>query len=95
MKRWRLFAGRLSERLGIAPEMVSEIPKVTMLGTNELLIENHKGIIEYSENRIRISIASGVLHVEGTALFLDVMDHDKVLISGTIHNIMKTDGGVR
>lgn len=95
MKRWRFFAGKVSEKLGITPEIVSDIPKLTMLGNNELLIENHKGIIEYSQEKIRISIDTGILHIDGAALFIDVVDHDRVFISGRIHNIMKTDGGAR
>ena len=95
MKRLRFYAGKVSERLGIAPEIASDIPKVTMRGDNELLIENHKGLIEYSPNNIRIGIQSGVLCIEGADLFLNVMDHDMVVISGRIHHIMKLDGGKR
>ena len=95
MKKLRFYAGKVSEKLGIAPETVSGVHKITMLGNDGLLIENHKGIIEYSPNNIRISIESGILCIEGTDLFLDVMDHDMVSISGRIHNIMKLDGGSR
>ena len=95
MKRLRFYAGKVSEKLGIAPEIASGVPKVTMLGDNELLIENHKGIIEYSPNNIRIGTESGVLCVEGADLFLNVMDHDRVVISGRIHHIMRVDGGKR
>ena len=95
MKGLRIYAGKVSEKLGIAPEIASGIPKITMLGDNELLIENHKGIIEYSPNNIRIGIESGVLCVEGANLYLNVMDRDSVSISGRIFHIMKLDGGKR
>lgn len=93
MKRLRFYAGKVSEKLGILPEIASGVPKVTMLGANELLIENHKGIIEYSPNNIRISTELGVLCIEGLDLFLNIMNADMVSISGSrICHIMTLDG---
>ena len=45
MKKLRSLTGKFTEKLGVEPEVAENIPKVTMLGANELQIENHKGII--------------------------------------------------
>ena len=85
----------LVEKLELPKDVILDIPKIIVMGRNEITIENHKGIIEYSPNNIRIGIESGVLCIEGADLFLNVMDHDMVVISGRIHHIMKLDGGKR
>ena len=68
MKKLRSLTGKFTEKLGVEPEVAENIPKVTMLGANELQIENHKGIIEYSNENIRINTEYGVVHVEGIKL---------------------------
>ncbi len=95
MKKLRSLTGKFTEKLGVEPEVAQNIPKVTMLGANELQIENHKGIIEYSNENIRINTEYGVVHIEGIRLNLDVMDSDHVVISGIIHHIRTLDGGIR
>ena len=35
-------------------ELLNDVPRITLIGNNNLLIENHKGIIEYDENIIRL-----------------------------------------
>ncbi len=95
MKRLRLFAGKFSKSIGIPPELMLGEPKVTMPGNNDILIENHKGIIEYSKENVRIATQNGVIVIEGRELVLVEMKRDSVAISGSIHNIMKLDGGMR
>lgn len=93
VKKLRFFAGKFTEKLGAEPAVAVNIPKVTMLGANELQVENHKGIIEYSRENIRVNTDYGVVFVEGRDLYLNVMDADRVVISGIIHHIMTLDGG--
>ena len=41
---------RVNEILDLPREVGTNIPKVTMLGFDEVLIENYKGILEYEES---------------------------------------------
>ena len=45
MKKFRDIAGAVSSGIGLDPDITVGTSKVTMLGANELQIENHKGII--------------------------------------------------
>ncbi len=40
---------KINEFLEIPKEVSSDIPKITMVGNEELLIENCKGILEYED----------------------------------------------
>ena len=46
---------RVSKFLEIPREVISNIPKITITGFNEIMIENFKGIIEYEDYFARIS----------------------------------------
>lgn len=88
MNRLRLFIGKVSEKLGVPEDIATNTPKVTMLGVNKLTVENHKGLVEYSDNTVRIKTSFGVICIDGSDLLLDVMDSDSVAVSGKIYHIM-------
>lgn len=63
------------------------VPKITMIGFEEMLIENYKGILEYEEFFIRICTYIGNINVNGFELKLNQMTEDDILITGKIENI--------
>lgn len=78
---------KINEILEIPKEVSTDIPKITTLGFEEMLIENYKGILEYDEIFIRISTHIGIIDISGLNLSLNQMTEDDILISGKIENI--------
>ncbi len=68
----------------IPKEIVVDLPLISMTGNEELTIENYKGVIEYSEERIRINTAKGVIKIEGKNLLLNEITDDDIGVTGTI-----------
>lgn len=73
--------------LEIPMELSSTEPKITIMGFNEMLIENYKGILEYQEFYIRISTYSGIININGFNLNLTEMTSDDIMITGKIETI--------
>lgn len=86
-KRRRQKQTRLERVLEIPKEISSNEPKITIIGFNEMLIENYKGILEYQEFYIRISTHIGILNINGFNLNLTEMTSDDILITGKIETI--------
>lgn len=78
---------RLNELLEIPKEVSSNVPKITIIGFEEMLIENYKGILEYNEIFIRISTYIGIIDISGFNLNLSQMTEDDILVSGKVENI--------
>lgn len=74
----------MTEALELPKEVVLNLPLVSLIGREELCIENYKGVIEYSDDKIRINTASGVLKIEGKNLFLRHITSESVTITGGI-----------
>lgn len=68
-------------------EIYSKIPKLTITGFNEILLENYKGILEYEEVFTSISTHIGIVNINGYNLNLEKMTNDDIKISGKIENI--------
>ena len=73
--------------LEIPEEVYSNVPKVTITGFNELILENYKGIIEYEEFLASISTYIGVININGYNLNLETMTNDDIKITGKIESI--------
>ena len=53
----------------------------------EIYIENHKGILQYTDTEIRISTPMGIVHICGKSLLLERIRLEDILISGTFERI--------
>ncbi len=78
---------KVNEILDLPMEVGTDIPKITMTGFNEIIIENYKGILEYEEFFIRISTYIGNININGFELKLNQMTDESVNITGKIENI--------
>jgi sporulation protein YqfC len=75
----------LSDTLELPKEIMLDLPKVTLIGNLQLNIENHKGIIEYTSNQIRISSNSGMIKIQGNDLYIKTIIKEEIIITGEIH----------
>lgn len=78
---------KLNRLLEIPQEIYSNIPKVTIVGFEQMLIENYKAILEYQDFYIRLSTEIGILNINGFELDLKEMTTDDLLITGKIDSL--------
>ena len=77
----------VSKFLEIPTEVISNVPKITVTGFDEVLIENFKGILEYEDYFARISTSIGIININGFNLKLNQMTDDDILVSGRIESL--------
>lgn len=78
---------RLDKILEIPEEVYSNIPKITITGFNEIILENYKGILEYEEFFASISTYIGIVNINGYNINLEKMTNDDIKITGKIESI--------
>ena len=62
-------------------------PIVEIVGQRRVLIENHKGVIEYSDCVVRVKMKYGAVCVTGGHLELSRMTKGQLIISGSIESV--------
>ena len=62
-------------------------PIFTMNGDGELLIENHKGILQYGLSEIMVSSNSFPIQITGNNLYIEYYTADTLKICGKITQI--------
>lgn len=78
---------KIDKILEIPDEICSNVPKLTITGFDELILENYKGILEYEEFFASISTYIGIVNINGFNLNLEKMTNDDIKITGKIENI--------
>jgi sporulation protein YqfC len=73
--------------LEIPKDAVYDVPRLTLVGGLQILIENHKGILEFTDSQIRLAHATGELHVVGKRLIIRNIQPNEILIEGEIKGI--------
>ncbi|MEW5865435.1 MAG: sporulation protein YqfC [Bacillota bacterium] len=64
-----------------------DIPRVVLVGNAELVLENHMGILEYREDRIRVATGRGEITVEGKGLSIARILKREIAIEGQIRRL--------
>ena len=80
---------KIEKMLEIPQEVCSNVPKITITGFDELIIENFKGILEYEEFFVRINTHIGIININGYQLSLENMTNDDIKVTGKIESLEK------
>ena len=80
-KRWKR---AVLSALDLPLEADGETLKITMVGTGDLLVENHRGVLECGLERIRLMSTVGIIRIEGTMLTLSEFGTERAYIRGLI-----------
>ena len=78
---------KIEKLLEIPVEVTTNIPNITLIGFNQLMIENYMGVIEYEEYLVKINSSIGIIIIEGNKMNLNQINENDVLISGVISKI--------
>ncbi|CDF58068.1 sporulation protein YqfC [Thermobrachium celere] len=78
---------KISESLEMPKEVVLDIPCIRIIGTEEVEIENHKGIVEYNSNIVRVSSNIGTIQIKGENFIIKEISQDSIVLSGKVENV--------
>lgn len=87
MRKNKRINEKVNRLLEIPKEVVSQEPRLTILGFEQLLIENYKGILEYEDFYVKINTYIGTVNINGFNLSLKQMTDDDIMIYGKIESI--------
>ena len=68
-------------------ELRRKLPLVELTGHSRVLVENHIGVIAYSQEKIVIRVSFGSLVISGENLKLAEMQREQLVIFGQIEGV--------
>lgn len=74
----------VAELFDLPADVVAGLPRLEMVGSRQLYLEHHAGILAYSEEQIDVNTTAGALRVRGEGLSLLAMTAEELRIGGRI-----------
>lgn len=93
MEGWsmRRMSGKLRKRafqwLDLPPDVTSDVPRIQMIGSQQIAVENYREVTHFSDGELRLRLSEGTLCIKGAQLTIRAIYRDEVWIEGNIHGI--------
>ena len=87
MKKVRAAARSIADRLDLPEDALLGSGKLTVVSGHRLFAENHKGILEYGDERMVILFDRARVVISGTQLELVAMSGHELFIRGRLQSV--------
>lgn len=87
MTRKETIAKKIADIFDLPQDLLADMFRLTLVGRGQLFVENHKGIILYEEDLIRISVRGGEVAVRGRDLQVRTVYTHEIFIEGKIDSV--------
>jgi sporulation protein YqfC len=78
---------RILNKLEFPHDISLDLPKIIVIGNREIIIENHKGIIFFETNIVKINSRIGAIVIKGEAFEILFIAETSITISGNFQGI--------
>lgn len=88
VKKWHQKIRRgLIKYMELPSDVILELPRITMIGQLHVYIENHEGLVSYSDSELKLKAHKGYIQVLGSSFVLKKMYPSEILLEGVITDI--------
>lgn len=77
----------LANTIGLSEEIILDSPIIKLIANSEVVVENHKGISEYTRDSLNIKTTAGLLRVRGSCLLIGEIDQSSITVRGVIRSL--------
>ncbi|GAF22956.1 MULTISPECIES: sporulation protein YqfC [Shouchella] len=82
IKKW------VTEQMQLPADVTMDLPRITMIGQLHIYIENHRGVLQFSNKELRLLLKEGQLLVTGDQFVLKTILPEELLLEGRIDKVM-------
>lgn len=83
--------GWMSKHMELPPDVMMDLPRITMIGQIHIYIENHQGLIAFSDKELRLLLKQGQLLVKGKTFVIKTILPEEILLEGKIDEVLFLD----
>ena len=78
---------KILNKLEFPHDISLDLPKIIVIGNREIIIENHKGIIFFETNMVKINSRIGAIVIKGEEFEILFIAETSITISGNFQGI--------
>jgi len=73
--------------LDLPQDVVFDLPRVTMIGNMQLYVENHRGVLHFTETYLKLALTHGNIEIYGAQLSIRAILPEEVFVEGVIREV--------
>lgn len=82
LKKW------ISDQMELPADVLMDLPRITMIGQLHIYIENHRGVLQFSNTELRLLLSQGQLLVRGEQFVIKTILPEELLLEGKIEQVI-------
>ncbi|WNS74343.1 sporulation protein YqfC [Bacillus sp. DTU_2020_1000418_1_SI_GHA_SEK_038] len=87
-KKWGQFVRKwMTKNMELPQDVMMDLPRITMIGQIHIYIENHRGLLAFSDKELRLLLKQGQLLIKGKAFVIKTILPEEILLEGKIDQV--------
>jgi len=86
-KRKQILARKLISAMDLPEDVILDLPQLKFIGNMELVVENHKGLYEYTSSWVKLNVKGCLVSIVGKNLWIQFIGRDDIKIKGRIDKV--------
>jgi sporulation protein YqfC len=88
-KKWGHYLRNwLTKNMELPQDVMMDLPRITMIGHIHIYVENHRGLITFSDKELRLLLKQGQLLIKGKAFVIKAILPEEILLEGKIDQVI-------
>jgi sporulation protein YqfC len=91
MKKLQQMKGWITKKMDLPADVLMDLPRITLIGQIHIYIENHRGLLVFSDTEVRLLLKQGQLLIKGNSFVIKTILPEELLLEGTIEQVVFLD----
>lgn len=89
MKKWKQKLKKwVTDQMDLPQDVLMDMPRITMIGQIHIYIENHRGVLQFSNEELRLLLSQGQLLIKGEQFVIKSILPEELLLEGKIDQVI-------
>lgn len=75
-------------KMDLPEDVMMDLPRITMIGQIHIYIENHKGLLAFTDKEVRLLLKHGQLLIKGSDFVIKTILPEEILLEGKIEQVL-------
>lgn len=80
----------VGQALDMPRELILNLPHLSIVGNEDIIVQNHQGLLAYASDLVRIKTTSGILNIAGRQLMINKITNEYIRLTGRLTSISYT-----
>ncbi|MFF2456651.1 sporulation protein YqfC [Peribacillus simplex] len=77
----------MTKTMDLPQDVMMDLPRITMIGQLHIYIENHRGLLAFSDSEVRLMLKNGQLLIKGNAFVIKTILPEEIMLEGKIDKV--------